>query len=150
MDRIDTALLAQLQADASLSVGDLAERVHISKSACWRRVRKLEEDGVIRRRIALLDPAAVGLPLTVFILVRTSHHNRDWSRHFQEVVTGIPGILDAYRMGGDIDYLLKAVVADMQGYDRLYQELIQADLFDVTASFVMEELKHTSELPLPA
>lgn len=148
MDTLDKSLLSLLQADASLSVGSLAERIGVSKSACWRRIQKLEDAGIIRSRVTLLDPAALGLNLTVFISVRTNQHNRDWADHFNSVVENIPGVLEVYRMGGDVDYLLKAVVADMPGYDALYQQLIGANLFDVTASFVMETIKQTSELPL--
>ena len=148
LDAIDRQLLALLQRDASTSVGKLAERVGVSKSACWRRLQRLEDNGVIRDRVTLLDPAAVGLSLNVFISVRTNQHNEAWAATFKSVIDGIPGILEAYRMGGAVDYLLKAVVKDMPDYDRLYQQLIEADLFDVSASFVMEELKQTTELPL--
>ena len=148
MDKIDRQLLGILQRDAGVSVGKLAEQVGVSKSACWRRLQRLEEDGVIRGRVTLLDPAAIGLPLNVFISVRTNQHNEAWAQRFQQVIDDIPGILEAYRLGGAVDYLLKAVVKDMPDYDRLYQQLIEADLFDVSASFVMEELKQTTELPL--
>ncbi|WP_439101505.1 Lrp/AsnC family transcriptional regulator [Congregibacter sp.] len=148
MDKTDRLILTRLQRDASLSVADLAEQVGVSKSACWRRIQKLEDQGIIRGQVTLLDPVAVGLSLTVFISMKTNQHNREWATQFRDVVEGIPGVLEVYRMGGDIDYLIKAVVADMPGYDSLYQELIKADLFDVTASFVMESIKETSELPL--
>ncbi len=148
LDAADRRLLRQLQRDASLPLVDLAESVSMSRSACWRRLQKLRESKVTRQQVMLLNPAALGLSLTVFISVRTNQHNADWSRQFREVLDGIPGILEAYRMGGDVDYLLKAVVADMPDYDRLYQELIGADLFDVSAGFVMEELKNTTALPL--
>jgi Lrp/AsnC family transcriptional regulator len=148
MDKIDRTILAHLQADASLSIGDLAEMVSVSKSACWRRIQKLEEAGIIRGRVTLLDPPSLGLHLTVFIMVRTNQHNQKWADQFNRVVQTIPGVLEVHRMGGDLDYLIKAVVADMPGYDKLYQQLIKADLFDVTASFVMETIKQTSELPL--
>ena len=148
MDKIDRQILGILQRDAALSVGKLAEQVGVSKSACWRRLQKLEEDGVIRDRVTLLDPASLGLSLNVFISVRTNQHNEAWALQFKEVIEGNPGILEAYRLGGAVDYLLKAVVKDMPDYDRLYQQLIEADLFDVSASFVMEELKQTTELPL--
>lgn len=148
MDKTDLLILGHLQGDASLSVGDLAEQVSISKSACWRRIQKLEENGVIRGRVTLLDPAALGLDLTVFISVRTNQHNVKWAKQFRATVEKIPGVLEVYRMGGDVDYLIKALVAGMPGYDKLYQELIQADLYDVTASFVMETIKETSALPL--
>jgi len=137
-----------MQSDASLSVGELAEKIALSKTACWRRVRKLEKQGVIRDRVTLLEPAAVNLGLTVYIVVRTNQHNDAWAKRFSEVVADIPGVLEAYRMSGDVDYLLRAVVSDLDGYDRLYKELIRADLFDVSSSFVMETLKWTTELPL--
>lgn len=148
IDQADRKILRVLQRDAGLSVGDLADLVGMSKSACWRRLQKLEELGVIKNRVALIDSAKVGLPLTVFISIRTNQHNAKWATKFQQVIERIPGVLEAYRTSGELDYLLKAVVKDMKDYDRLYQELIQADLFDVVASFVMEELKHTTELPL--
>ena len=148
LDSTDKRLLRLLQADATLSVADLAERVSISKSACWRRLQKLEQGGIIRNRVTLLDPAKVGLGLTVFITIRTNQHNEAWARRFRKVVQGVEGVLEVYRLGGQLDYLLKAVVADMPDYDRLYQQLIAADLFDVSASFVMEEIKATTVLPL--
>ena len=148
MDKTDCKLLSHMQRDASQSVAELADRIGISKSACWRRIQKLEADGTIRKQVTLLDPAALGVPLTVFISVRTNQHNQQWAENFKHVVEGIPGVLEVYRMGGEIDYLIKAAVEDMPGYDRLYQDLIQADLFDVSASFVMEELKQTTELPI--
>ena len=148
MDKLDKAILSRLQANAALSVGDLAELVGISKSACWRRIQKLEKEGVIRGQVTLLDSAALGLSLQVFISIKTNQHNAKWAKQFKSVVEGIPGILEVYRMGGDADYLLKAIVKDMPDYDRLYKELIKADLFDVTSGFVMEEIKYTTELPL--
>ncbi len=148
MDRAERIILEHMQRDATLSVGDLAEIAGVSKSACWRRIQKLEQQGTIRRRVTLLDPPSLGLSLTVFISVRTNQHNEAWAATFRRVVQDIPGILEVYRLGGTVDYLIKAVVQDMSDYDRLYQQLIAADLFDVSASFVMEELKQTTELPL--
>ena len=148
MDHYDRRLLELMQSDARLSVGELAEKIALSKTACWRRVRKLEKQGVIRDRVTLLEPAAVNLGLTVYIVVRTNQHNDAWAKRFSEVVADIPGVLEAYRMSGDVDYLLRAVVSDLDGYDRLYKELIRADLFDVSSSFVMETLKWTTALPL--
>ena len=148
MDKTDRQILSRLQADAALSVGDLAEVVGVSKSACWRRIQKLEQSGIIQGRVTLLDAAALDLSLTVFISIRTNQHNEKWSKQFKAVVEGIPGILEVYRMGGELDYLIKAVVKDMPDYDKLYQQLIGADLFDVTSNFVMEEIKFTTRLPL--
>ena len=148
MHKIDKAILAQLQVDAALSVGDLADIVGVSKSACWRRIQKLEQNDVIRGRVTLLNPDALGLSLTVFISIKTNQHNEKWAKQFKAVVEGVPGILEVYRMGGEADYLLKAIVKDMPDYDRLYKELIRADLFDVTSGFVMEQIKYTTKLPL--
>ena len=148
MDSIERKILQYMQRDATLSVADLAEIAGISKSACWRRIQKLEQQGVIRKRVTLMDPLALDLSLTVFIAVKTNQHNELWAQQFNKVVQDIPGILEVYRMGGDVDYMIKAVVKDMPGYDALYQQLLKADLFDVSASYVMEALKQTTELPL--
>ena len=148
LTKTDHTLLAHMQKDATLSVAELAEIAGISKSACWRRIQKFEEQGLIRNRVTLLEPSALDLSLTVFIAIKTNQHNERWAKQFQEVTEGMPGVLEVYRMGGDVDYLIKAVVKDMPGYDALYQELIKADLFEVNASFVMEELKQTTALPL--
>ena len=148
MDSFDRKILQLMQRDASLSVGAIAEQIALSKTACWRRIQKLEQDGVIGRKVALLNPAAVNLGLTVYISVRTNQHNEQWAGQFGAVVAGIPEILECYRMSGDLDYLMKAVVSDMAGYDRLYKKLIEANLFDVSSSFVMETMKQTTELPL--
>jgi Lrp/AsnC family transcriptional regulator len=148
MDSTDRRILDALQSDATLSLAELSELVNLSRSACWRRLKHLEEEGVIRDRVTLLNPAAVGLALTVFITIRTNQHNAKWATRFRNVVIAIPGILEVYRMGGDVDYLIKAVVKDMSDYDRLYQDLIEAELSDVSAGFVMEEIKATTALPL--
>jgi len=148
LDKQDRYILELLQRDATLSVGEVAERVGVSKSACWRRIQKLEQEGVIRERVTLLNQEQVNLPLTVYISVRTNQHNEQWSAQFKQVVQDIPQVLEVFRMSGDLDYLIKAVVEDMPGYDRLYKRLIKANLNDVSSSFVMETMKHTTELPL--
>ena len=148
LDRQDIVLLSILQKDSSQSVGELADTVGMSKSACWRRLQKLEKEGVIRQRVALLDANALNLSLTVYISVRTNQHNDEWAATFQRATEFIPGVLEVYRMSGDLDYLIKAVVADMPDYDRLYKQLIKADIYDVSSSFVMETLRHTTCLPL--
>ena len=148
MDNFDHKILRLMQRDASLSVGEVADRVALSKTACWRRIQKLEQAGVIRGKVALLNPDALNLGLTVYISVRTNQHNDQWAHKFNAVVEDIPEVLEVYRMSGDLDYLMKAVVSDMAGYDRLYKKLIVVDLFDVSSSFVMETLKQTTELPL--
>ena len=148
MDNFDHNILALMQTDVSLSVGEIAERVALSKTACWRRIQKLEEAGVIRAKVALLNPEALNLGLSFYVSIRTNQHNEEWARQFGAVIDQIPEVLEVYRMSGDLDYLLKAVVSDMPGYDRLYKKLIEADIFDVSSSFVMETIKQTTALPL--
>jgi Lrp/AsnC family transcriptional regulator len=148
MDEIDQQILDLLQGDATLSVGDLADQVSISKSACWRRIQKLNETNVIDGRVTLLNQEKLNLPVTVYISIRTNQHNDEWAERFREVITDLPQILEVCRMSGDLDYLIKAVVPHMKGYDALYKKLIKADLFDVSSSFVMEKMKHTTRLPL--
>lgn len=149
IDDIDRALLNALQWDASLSVDELSERVHLSRNACWRRIKKLEEDRTIRARVALLDPAKLNLGLTAFIAVRTAQHEAKWLEKFSAAVRDMPEIIGVYRTTGDIDYLLQAVVPDVAGYDALYKRLIaRIALSDVSSSFVMEKIKETTALPL--
>jgi Lrp/AsnC family transcriptional regulator len=149
IDSIDKRILAELQRDATLSLDALSDRVALSRNACWRRVQRLEEAGVIAARVALLDPAALNVGLSVFIVVRTGRHSADWAESFRAAVASLPEIIGAYRTAGDIDYILRARVPDVAAYDRLYQRLIaRIDMTDVSASFVMEEIKDTHELPL--
>jgi Lrp/AsnC family transcriptional regulator len=148
-DSFDRSILTALQRDSSLSVEELAARIHLSRNACWRRIKRLEDEGIIRARVALLDPAAVNVPLAVVILIRTSQHGRDWAEQFRKAVADLPEILAAYRTSGDIDYVLHARVPDVAAYDALYQKVIsRVTLSDVSASFVMEEMKGSTELPL--
>lgn len=149
IDEIDRRLLDFLQKDSSLSLDSISEAVHLSRNACWRRIKALEAAGFIRQRVALLDPVKLGLGLTVFMLIRTSEHTDTWLEQFRAATRDTPEILGVYRMTGDLDYLIRAKVADMADYDRLYQSLIRrVALSDVSASFVMEEIKDTHRLPL--
>ena len=149
IDTFDRAILSLLQQDAALSLDEIGARVSLSRNAVWRRIRTLEEAGIIRARVALLDPEALGLGLEVFMMIRTSDHRPDWLERFARATADMPEIQGAYRMSGDLDYLVRARVPDMRGYDALYQRLIRrVDLSDVSASFVMEELKDTTALPL--
>lgn len=149
IDEIDRRILNQLQRDSTIPLEDLGERVGLSRNACWRRIRALESAGLIRARVALLDPQALGLGLSVFMLLRTSSHSPGWLDKFAKATRDIPEILGAYRMTGDLDYLIRARVRDMADYDRLYRRLIErVEMSDVSASFVMEELKETTELPV--
>lgn len=149
MDAIDRRILAELQRDGALSMSDLAERVGLSTTPCWRRVKALEEKGVIRGRVALLDPAKIGLGVTVFVAVRTAHHNADWLARFADAVKQFPEVVEFYRMSGEIDYMLKVAIPDIPAFDRFYKRLIASvDMTDVSSSFAMEEIKNTTELPL--
>lgn len=149
LDSTDRRLLAELQLDATLTVDQLSERLGLSRNACWRRMKLLEEHGVITGRVALVDAEKVGLGLSVFVIIRTSNHDPDWLRKFREAVVSLPEITGVYRMSGDLDYVLRARVADVKSYDRLYQRLIaKVPLSDVSASFVMEEIKETTVVPV--
>ncbi len=149
IDQTDRKLLALLQRDSGQSLEELGEAAGLSRNACWRRVKRLEEEGILRKRVALLDRDRLGLALTVFIVVRTTEHSPKWLEQFAKAVRGFPEILAVYRMTGDMDYLLHAVVPDVTSYDRLYKRLIdKVTLADVSSSFVMEEIKFTTELPL--
>ena len=127
----------------------LADQVGLSTNACWRRIKRLEEAGIIRARVALLDERSLGLKLTVFVSVKTAEHNDDWLQTFAEGISGIPEVVEFYRMSGDIDYLLKVVVQDIDDYDRVYKKLIAvAPLHDVSSSFAMERIKSSTAVPL--
>jgi Lrp/AsnC family transcriptional regulator len=149
MDRIDRKILQHIQADATLSVADIAEKVGLSSTPCWRRIQKLERSGVIRKRVALLDRASLNLGVDVFVAIKTNQHNAAWLVSFASVVTEFPEVVEFYRMSGDIDYLMRVVVPDIPAYDAFYKRLIQqADIYDVSSSFAMEQLKYTTALPL--
>ncbi len=146
---MDRKILTELQRDGSLSVDSLSERVHLSRNACWRRVRRMEDESIIKGRVALVDAEMAGCGLSVFILVRTSSHDPHWLACFRAATQRLPEIVGVYRMTGDLDYVLKARVSDVKAYDRLYQRLIASvPLSDVSASFVMEEIKETTAVPL--
>ncbi|MGK9168846.1 Lrp/AsnC family transcriptional regulator [Inquilinus limosus] len=149
LDEIDLRILKALQADATIALADLAAKAGISATPCWRRVQKLEQAGIVRRRVALLDKAALNVGVTVFIAVRTNQHTVEWLERFSRAVRDLPEIVDVYRMSGEIDYLLKAYVADIGSYDALYKKIIaRIELADVTSMFAMEEIKSTTEIPL--
>ena len=149
MDHIDKRILSLLQADSTLAVSDLAERVGLSASSCWRRVQQMEEAGVIAARVALLDRQAVNVAVTVFVSLRTSQHSVEWLSAFSRSIGDIPEIVEVYRMSGQVDYLLKIVVPDIAAYDAVYKKLIaRVDLFDVSSAFAMELMKCTTALPL--
>jgi len=149
MDRIDKAILESIQKDATLTVATLAEHVGLSKSACWRRIQILEDQGVIGARVTLLQPEKLGLNLTVYSAIRTHEHTAEWFRKFHKMVIAMPNVMEVHRLSGDTDYLVRAVVPDMRSYDRMYRKMIEmVDLYDVSSSFSMEKIKYTTALPL--
>jgi Lrp/AsnC family transcriptional regulator len=149
LDEMDRKILHHLQEDATLGVAELAEKVGLSPSPCWRRIQRLEASGVIRRRVALLDPERMNVGVTVFVSVRTNQHNPEWAEKFCRAVADIPEVVEFYRMSGQVDYLLRVVVPDIAAYDGVYKRLIKvADLYDVSSSFAMERIKYTTALPV--
>jgi Lrp/AsnC family transcriptional regulator len=149
MDEIDKKILGCLQNDATMPVADVAERVGLSTTPCWRRIQKLEEAGVIRARVALLDGVQLNVGVTVFVAVRTNEHNIEWYERFAKAVADIPEVVEFYRMSGEIDYMLRVVVPDIAAYDAVYKNLIdRVSLTDVSSSFAMEQIKYTTALPL--
>jgi len=151
IDATDRKILALLQDDASINLADLAERVNLSKTPCWRRIQKLEKSGLIRGRVALLDPHKLGPLLTVFVHVKTSKHNAEWLEQFAESVSALPEVMEFYRLSGEWDYFIRVMVPDVYAYDTFYKKLVgSADLLNVTSSFAMEEIKYSTALPLEA
>lgn len=147
LDSIDRKILNILQIDGTLSVDGLSERVNLSRNACWRRVRAMEGAGIITGRVALIDAEKVGLPLLVYVFVRTNDHTQVWIEKFRNAVSQMPEITSAHRMTGDLDYVLRVRVADVKFYDAFYQRLIaKVPIADVSASFVMEDIKDTTVL----
>ncbi|HEY5305078.1 MAG TPA: Lrp/AsnC family transcriptional regulator [Pseudolabrys sp.] len=149
MDAIDRNILAVVQEDASLSVAEIGHRVGLSSTPCWKRLQRLEADGVILRRVALIDPEKIGLGITVFVSIETGDHSQDWLKKFAETVGAMPEVMEFYRMAGDVDYMLRVAVHDMTDYDRFYKKLIATvPLKNVTSRFAMERIKSTTALPI--
>lgn len=149
MDKLDRKILDLLQQDGALTAAAIADRIGLSKAPCWRRIRRLTEDGVIKQTVALLDARALNLGTTVFVTLKTANHNAAWFEQFVSAVREIPEVTEIYRMSGDVDYLMRIVVPDIDGYDVVYKRLISAVAFlDVSASFALETIKYTTALPL--
>jgi Lrp/AsnC family transcriptional regulator, cysteine-sensing transcriptional activator len=150
MDVTDRKILTLLQGDASLSVAEIGSRVGLSSTPCWKRIQRLEADGVIQRRVALVDQDKIGLGITVFVSIETGDHSQDWLSKFADMVGAMPEVMEFYRMAGDVDYMLRVVVPDIQGYDTFYKKLIASvALKNVTSRFAMEKIKATTALPIP-
>jgi Lrp/AsnC family transcriptional regulator len=150
MDAIDRKILAVLQENAALSVAEIGSRVGLSSTPCWKRIQRLEADGVILKRVALVDQDRIGLGISVFVSIETGDHSQDWLDRFAKTVTAMPEVMEFYRMAGDVDYMLRVVVPDIAGYDAFYKKLIATvPLKNVTSRFAMEKIKSTTALPLP-
>jgi Lrp/AsnC family transcriptional regulator len=149
LDTIDHRILTILQQDATLSVDAISDAVSLSRNACWRRIKAMEGSGIIRARVALLDPIKIGCPLSALVLIRTDHHSDTWRRDFASAVAALPEITSAQRMTGDLDYVLMVRLADVAAYDVFYKRLTsRISVSDISASFVMENIKDTTALPL--
>ncbi|NIX77039.1 Lrp/AsnC family transcriptional regulator [Microvirga terricola] len=150
MDAIDTKILTLLQEDCSISIAELAQKVGLSQTPCWKRIQRLEATGVVEKRVALVNPEKIGLGLTVFVSVETSDHSGAWLERFAEFVSAMPEVMEFYRMAGDVDYMLRVVVADMAAYDQFYKRLIgEIPLKNVTSRFAMQRVKSTTAYALP-
>jgi Lrp/AsnC family transcriptional regulator len=150
VDNTDRRILAILQEDASLPVAEIAARVNLSQTPCWRRIQKLEEAGVIQGQVAILDPDKIGLGLTVFVEIETGDHSREWLERFAEAINTMPEVMEVYRMAGDVDYLIRLAVANMAAYDDFYRRLIAlVPMKNVTSRFAMERVKYTTAYPMP-
>ena len=149
LDRIDRRILDCLQRDASLSTADIADRVGLSTTPCWRRIQNLEKAGILKGRVALLDRDQLDLSVDVFVSLRISRHGEEWLKKFTDAVDDFPEVVEFYRMSGDVDYLMRVVVADIKAYDAFYKRLIRhTEIADVSSSFAMERIKYTTALPL--
>lgn len=149
MDAIDRKILAVLQQDASLSVAEIGNRVGLSTTPCWKRIQRLEGDGVITQRVALVDPEKVGWGVTVFVAIETGDHSGEWLENFARLVSAMPEVVEFWRMSGDVDYMLRVVVPDIKSYDAFYRRLIAGTkLKNVTSRFAMERVKFTTALPM--
>ncbi len=149
MDRLDRMILTILQEDATVPVAEIGRRVGLSTTPCWRRIQKMEEEGVIKARVAVLDPAKVNAKVTVFVSITTNQHNEDWLTRFSRIVSEFPEVVEFYRMSGQVDYLLKVVVPDIEAYDTFYQKLVsKIDIMNVSSAFAMGHIKNVTALPL--
>jgi Lrp/AsnC family transcriptional regulator len=149
MDKLDSRILDLLQTDGALTAAAIADRIGLSKAPCWRRIKKLQDDGIIKQTVALLNAHALNLGTTVFVTLKTAKHNAAWFEQFVRAVREIPEITEIYRMSGDVDYLVRIVVPDIDAYDVVYKRLISTvEFLDVSASFALETIKYTTALPL--
>ena len=148
-DRLDRKILSILQEDSTVPVAEIGRRIGLSTTPCWRRIQKMEEDGVIRKRVAVLDPSKVNVAVTAFVAITTNQHTEDWLKRFAQVIAEFPEVVEFYRMAGQVDYLLRVAVPSIEAYDAFYKRLIaRIDIADVSTTFAMEQIKYTTALPL--
>lgn len=150
MDKVDRQILNILQNDATISLGELAEQVNLSTTPCWKRIKRLEEEKIIKSRVALVDGLKVELGVSVFVHIKTHNHDSEWLKNFSDAVGSFQEVVECYRMAGEWDYLLRVVVKDIEAFDLFYKKLVNnvKGLSDVTSSFSMEEIKYTTQLPI--
>jgi len=150
LDKTDRIILSILQKDSTVSVSDLAEIVNLTTTPCWKRIKRLEDEGVIQKRVALLDPEKLGLSFTAFVSLKTTDHSHQWYNHFVEIVSAFPEVIEFYRMTGEYDYMMKVQVEDMKRFDLFYKKLVNSveGISNVTSTFAMEPLKYTTALPI--
>lgn len=149
LDEVDKKILRLIQRDGNISLNELAEEVNLTTTPCWKRLKRLEDDGVIRKRVALLNPDVIGLSFTAFVMLKTSDHSHQWYQTFVDTVVDYPEVMEFYRMAGEYDYMIRVLVKDMKSFDDFYKKLVNSikGLSDVTSTFAMESLKYTTELP---
>jgi len=150
MDKVDLIILDMLQRDCTVSIQDIAERVNLSTTPCWKRIKRMEEDGIIKSRVALLDGSKIQLGISVFVHIKTMRHDNEWLTRFSEHIMAFDEVVNCYRMSGEWDYLLRVVTKDIHAFDLFYKTLIKDidGLTDVSSSFAMEEIKYTTRLPI--
>ncbi len=149
MDRTDLKILSLLQENAAITVAEISAQVHLSPTPCWRRIQKLEEAGVIQKRVVLLDPEAIGFGISVFVEIHADNHSAEWLRQFSEAIAEMPEVMEVHRMAGEVDYLLRVAVRNMESYDAFYRKLIdRVPVKNVTSRFSMERVKSTTAYPL--
>lgn len=149
LDRLDLQILDALQGDSTLSMAELGAQVGLSSTPCWKRVKRMDDEGLIERRVAIVNRKALGLPVTVFVSIRAGQHDEKWLARFAAVISSLPEVQEFHRVSGDVDYLLKVVTSSIEGYDRFYKKLIGlADIAGVSSAFSMEQIKSTTALPL--
>lgn len=150
LDKVDKQLLTMLQQDATVSLNQLAEAVHLTTTPCWKRLKRLEEQGVIHKKVTLLNPEGLGLSFVAFALIKTNDHSNEWYQSFVNTVSDFPEIMEFYRMAGEFDYMMKVLVSDMQAYDAFYKKLVNSveGISNVTSTFAMESIKYTTALPV--